>query len=233
MCGIFGLFVFLLSPCYQLQLCACFVLFLSLTLFAVCSPNPADGTDAAAFHRQVQVPGAEQQAAGARHPCGRAATAGVPRVSASIFPTLSPARLAGQRHRDDVFLRKAACAAALQCGCHVLLAVHCVGEHSQLLRLTDLFCLHSAWHRRSGPAIACKCRYDSAGVCIDGAARAFVIVKATGKVDCLEDLANEQINNGGAGFPGDEVGARVAIPALRTELCSHICCFAQQQLCVQ
>lgn len=126
-------------------------------------------------------------------------------MSASIFVTLSPARLAAQRHRDNVFLCKAA---------------------------YGLIMFTLAWHRRLGLAIACECRYDSAGVCIDGAARTFVIVKATGKVDCLEDLANEQINHGGAGFPGDEVAARFAIPALRNEPCSRERYSTQQQLCL-
>ena len=48
------------------------------------------------------------------------------------------------------------------------------------------------------------CRYDSAGVCIDGVAKQLVIAKATGKVDVLAELANARVNNDTV-CPGDEV----------------------------
>lgn len=48
-------------------------------------------------------------------------------------------------------------------------------------------------------------RYDSAGVCIEGADRRLVIIKATGKVDRVEELANTHIEDKDAGAFGDEV----------------------------
>ena len=51
--------------------------------------------------------------------------------------------------------------------------------------------------------LAC-CRYDSAGVCIDGTAQRLAIIKATGKVAVLAELANERVDED-ATCPGDEV----------------------------
>jgi hypothetical protein len=83
-----------------------------------------------------------------------------------------------------------------------------------LLSFTRYFPGPAAYYSKSTPQAAVSrtkftwfttcCRYDSAGVCIDGTDKRLVIAKATGKVDILAELANARVNDD-ITCPGDEV----------------------------